>query len=170
MGAGSRVGTHSHWWCMRKRKRGKASRCGECTLCCTLIQVDALDKPVNTPCEYCTKKGCSIFKDEKRPVACKGFECLWYANPKLPDYLRPDRCNVIFETLGGRKTVIALMPPDKPEAWREPEVMGLIGPMVKSGTAVIASTGKDKNFLLPEGRTVEDVWAEVTDTWEEMNK
>ena len=95
---------------------------------------------------------------------------MWLSTPELADELRPDNCGVIFETLGAHKVVIALTSPDNPDAWQKSPVMGFIESMLRMGISVIASDGKDKNFILPEGKTVEETWLAVNEAWKEMGR
>lgn len=56
--------------------------CGACQLCCTLMSVETLGKPMNRRCEHQCDRGCAIY--ERRPYACRWFNCLW-----LQGYFRP---------------------------------------------------------------------------------
>lgn len=51
------------------------NQCGECTACCTAIEVRALNKPAGETCEHVCEGGCSIYHD--RPDACKKAACMW---------------------------------------------------------------------------------------------
>jgi len=69
------------------------NECGECTLCCTLLNVPLLNKPAGTPCEHLCDTGCSIY--EERFAPCRKFECAWLkSNANVA--LRPNNCGVIF--------------------------------------------------------------------------
>lgn len=70
------------------------NKCGECTLCCELLPIKWLGKPMNTPCIHCDA-GCLIH-DTKDPE-CSGFDCMWRESGIDNDKLRPDRCGVVFE-------------------------------------------------------------------------
>lgn len=80
--------------------------CGECTLCCTIMGVVELKKPVHTNCEHQSCFGCKIYED--RPSSCKEFKCLWLEEGEhLPgkhslrkrlfwENERPDKNGVMF--------------------------------------------------------------------------
>ena len=68
--------------------------CGDCTLCCDLLPVKWLQKPVNTVCKYCDK-GCMIH--ETKEEECKEFNCMYAQVEDIPLELRPDKSHVIFE-------------------------------------------------------------------------
>lgn len=70
--------------------------CGSCTACCKAIGVKELNKPMGEQCGFCNPgKGCSIY--ETRPQSCQDYKCQWLMDPKLPDYMRPDRIKVIID-------------------------------------------------------------------------
>lgn len=69
--------------------------CGECSLCCKLMGIDELSKPLGVWCQHAAPGcGCRIYSD--RPESCRAFECAWLKEPEWPDELRPDRAGVIF--------------------------------------------------------------------------
>ena len=68
--------------------------CGSCTLCCRVLEIQALDKPAGLLCRHNTGSGCGIYPE--RPEACARWHCLWRRIDTLPDVLRPDRSGVMF--------------------------------------------------------------------------
>ncbi len=50
-------------------------KCGDCRECCITLEVEALAKPSDVPCNFLCGGGCSIY--EKRPEACQVFTCAW---------------------------------------------------------------------------------------------
>lgn len=66
--------------------------CGPCTLCCTLMGVDELDKPAAQKCAHDCGKGCRIYDD--RPTSCREFSCLWLLG-SFPSYARPDKVGFV---------------------------------------------------------------------------
>jgi len=136
------------------------SRCGGCTLCCTLLKIPQLNKPANTPCQHCTGSDCSIWG--AHPVACRKFRCLWYANPSFPEALRPDLCGVLFEP-GGDRIMLANCDLKRPDSWREGIGWAFIDKCLSEGVAVVVQVGATKHFLIPEGQTAPDIWRRITD-------
>lgn len=50
--------------------------CGDCSLCCNLLGVPELAKPVCKWCKHVKKGiGCGIYED--RPTCCREFSCDW---------------------------------------------------------------------------------------------
>ena len=128
--------------------------CGDCSLCCKLIEVKPLNKPADTWCEHCTKQSCAIW--EKRPEICKTYNCLWRTTPEMTDDLQPSKCKVAFE-VHEEGVAIAHVDVDRPEAWRKPPVIGVILKLVQEGTPVWVMIGKERHMLLPEGKNQEEV-------------
>ena len=83
--------------------------CGECTLCCSLLPIEWLDKPANTPCIHCDA-GCLIH--DTKHYECSSFECSWLQSGVDNPELRPDKCGVIFEKVDD-KTFYGNIIPDK---------------------------------------------------------
>lgn len=70
------------------------SRCGDCSLCCTILAVPELDKPANVPCVHLTKRGCGIYED--RPQACRDYECI-FLKVGLQSSFRPSRMRFLVD-------------------------------------------------------------------------
>src|SRR5580698_1258587 len=74
--------------------------CGDCTLCCKLVpvregviingkNVAGLNKGANEKCPYQTHKCCTVY--DRRPVACRMWNCRWLVADDTTDLSRPDR-------------------------------------------------------------------------------
>jgi len=74
--------------------KSNSRRCGECTACCTVYPVAALNKPPGVTCQHVCETGCGIWGSH--PQECKTFECLWRSNHLGTDEDRPDKSGVIF--------------------------------------------------------------------------
>ena len=68
--------------------------CGACTVCCTVLALDALNKPSGVTCSHC-EKGCLIHPN--RPQACRDFYCAWRMLEIFPDDWRPDLSGVFAQ-------------------------------------------------------------------------
>jgi len=68
--------------------------CGECTECCTMLEIPALKKPKKTRCSLLKDdcRGCGDY--ENRPQDCRGFQCAWSEN-MLPTDHRPDKTGIM---------------------------------------------------------------------------
>jgi hypothetical protein len=98
--------------------------CGSCTECCRMMAVPELYKPAWVYCGSCAQGvGCKVYPD--RPQTCRDFSCGWLLAPNMGPHLRPDRCHVILYQ-PDPDTIVALCDPDRPDAWRAPDVLELL--------------------------------------------
>lgn len=75
--------------------------CGECTLCCKLLETHGKDakSPIGTYCHHCDlSAGCKIY--ESRPEECRTYQCMWTMMENAGEDLRPDKCGIIFDRAG----------------------------------------------------------------------
>ena len=91
-------------------------RCGECSLCCKLLRIEAFNKPVGTWCAHCApgRGGCTIY--ETRPTECREFFCAWLTSPALGPEWRPNKCKMFVRHEGN--LVAIHVDPSDPAAWR----------------------------------------------------
>lgn len=76
-----------------------ARACGACTLCCTVLRVDALRKLGGVPCRHLRESpegGCSIHAT--RPRICRAYRCLWLQGG-LEEADRPDRLGALVDVV-----------------------------------------------------------------------
>lgn len=91
--------------------------CEGCSLCCYMLAVHELGKPIHSWCTHCpTKQRCSIY--DARPNECRTFNCGWLTSASIGDEWQPTRCRMLLtaENDGQRLTVV--VHPDRPDAWR----------------------------------------------------
>lgn len=67
-------------------------KCGQCTACCTTLEIPSLDKPAGSPCRHLKRSGCGFY--EQRPEECRGFQCAW-SERLLPSSARPDKSGIM---------------------------------------------------------------------------
>lgn len=125
--------------------------CGDCALCCKLIEVAPFEKPAGKWCEYCTRRSCGIWA--KRPEFCRTYECLWKLSEPMGEALRPSNCHIVFELYEPEKTVLANVDRDYPASWTKGEPLKLIKRMVLDGYTVWVMVGKDRHVMLPPDET-----------------
>ena len=74
--------------------------CGECSLCCSLLEISAErapeigPKPAGETCRHCTAPGCSIYAT--RPQLCRDFACQWLLDERLGEEWKPSNCGMIL--------------------------------------------------------------------------
>jgi hypothetical protein len=91
--------------------------CGDCSLCCKLIRVDAAAKAAGTWCTHCAPgRGCKIY--DARPAECRDFYCAWMASPALGEEWRPSRCKLVLRVESDGRMIAVHVDPSDPAAWR----------------------------------------------------
>jgi hypothetical protein len=92
--------------------------CGDCSLCCKLIRVDAFAKPPGTWCSHCApgSGGCTIY--DRRPMECRNFLCAWMVSPSLGEPWRPNKCKLVLRVESDGKLIAVHVDPSDPTAWR----------------------------------------------------
>jgi len=80
-----------------RTERERPKRCGQCTLCCTVVPVAEIEKPRNSPCQHLAHGGCGIYAF--RPRSCKTWSCAWLVTPTMNASWRPDRCHIVIDVM-----------------------------------------------------------------------
>ena len=114
--------------------------CGECTMCCSALEIEELKKAAGPLCANCVSGGgCSIYAN--RPQVCRDFECEWLRQRHLTRPFRPDRIGVIFMEAVTADEYWAVCAPTRPLAWRQPRVFAYLVSVAKTGRTVVAKAG-----------------------------
>jgi len=137
-------------------------KCGECSLCCKLIEVRELSKPAGANCPHRAEIGCSLYGTEKMLDCCLLYSCMWLLLDRIPDELRPDRCRVIFEKIDDR-TFIGISDPAFPGAWRMGIAADFIRLLMKQGASAVIAEGTTKNVLPVAGRSEQSIFDAIGD-------
>ena len=96
-----------------------ARSCGDCSLCCRLLEIRAehapeIAKPAGEWCKHCTQPGCGIHA--RRPSLCRDFACQWLLDPRLGPEWFPPTAGMFLAFVDGILYVVA--DPDGPDNWR----------------------------------------------------
>jgi len=95
----------------------RSRQCGGCTMCCKLLGIAEIEKPVNVWCPHCARgQGCRIYAE--RPDGCRAFACGWLLDPSMPEEWRPDRSKLVVMPDEDPEQVLVLVDPGTPDAWR----------------------------------------------------
>lgn len=115
--------------------------CGSCTLCCKLLSVDELGKPVGQWCERCDPKvGCGIYPD--RPQSCRDFTCLWLQGG-VPEHWRPDKLRAVLWPEPGEGSVIMISEdPKGPESHKREPLAGWMDTLQEKGVVFVVIRGQ----------------------------
>lgn len=133
-----------------------ARQCGSCNLCCDILEVAAVDKPVNQLCRHWeTGKGCTIY--DRRPQMCRSFSCAWLQGHFSDDWFPVTARMVVHFSQGALNVQVD---PDCPDRWREEPYFSRLSELSLNGIrvsgnpgyATLVVVGSDKFLLL--GKTV----------------
>jgi hypothetical protein len=126
-------------------KKMDMGNCGNCTVCCTALNIEALNKPEGVACIYLTpNNGCGNY--EHRPQECRDFHCGWlsYLHGVTPKSSRPDRAGFFIYP---QETKLG-------DSW----VMFVVGKINKSARKIAIRWAKKANLAVlwrwPYGRVV----------------
>lgn len=131
--------------------------CGECTLCCRLLEIKEANSLANEWCENCNpKKGCKIYKN--RPKECHTFNCSWKLDDNAHFSMRPDMSKIIFENLDS-DIVFGTIHPEykvKKRIWDQ------VSHFIKSGSSVILQMFENKHRIyLADGAEASEIWDRI---------
>lgn len=125
--------------------------CGDCTLCCKVMAIEALAKPVNCWCPHCGPGGgCTIYAN--RPAECATFGCHRLVNDLLGEAWKPNRSKPVLTT--SDDGIEVRCDPGFPDAWRREPYASEIREWAVSGEAsdmtVIVIVGQRVTLITPD--------------------
>lgn len=124
--------------------------CGSCTLCCKLMEISEIEKPVGEWCGFCSVgNGCRIKYHAERPKSCGEFNCLWLQGIGTED-MRPDRSKVVMSATRNGESLVLHVDPSRPEAYKAPGFYQAINRLADSGRPVFVTIG-DKRKMIRSG-------------------
>jgi hypothetical protein len=130
---------------------GDAKACGDCTLCCKVMAIEALAKPVSSWCRHCKPgRGCQIYPD--RPAECRTFSCLWLVNDQLEPHWKPNKSKLVLTT--SEDGIEVRCDPGFPDAWRKEPFRSEIHQWAVSGATqdmtVVVIVGQKMILVAPD--------------------
>ena len=139
------------------RTNASSRQCGSCSLCCDVLEVAAVGKPVNELCKHWqVGTGCTIYNH--RPQMCRSFSCAWLQGHFSDDWF-PDQARMVLHFSNG--AVNLSVDPAYPRRWREEPYFGELCKLSLNGIrvtqngrsyATLVVVGSERFLLL--GRTV----------------
>ncbi len=127
--------------------------CGNCTLCCKVYPVPAIDnKPANVWCKHCSPgRGCGIW--EARPQFCQDFHCHWINEKSFGEEWKPSIAKFVMNNEGENRFAI-ICDPGHPTAWsRDPygsELRKIAAKLLTQGRYMMVYAGPMKHIVLPD--------------------
>jgi hypothetical protein len=70
-------------------------KCGDCTACCTVMSIEAVESPCGEACKHLTDSGCGIYR--RRPQSCQDWNCVWKMGGLLRKSERPDKTGLVID-------------------------------------------------------------------------
>jgi hypothetical protein len=125
--------------------------CGDCTLCCKVMAIEELQKPVGSWCPHCQPgRGCLIY--DNRPDECRSFRCLWLVNDLLDRRWQPSKSRFVLTT--SEDGIEVRCDPGYPDAWRKEPFRSEIRQWAISGetqdVTVVVIVGARMILVTPE--------------------
>jgi hypothetical protein len=129
-----------------------ARTCGDCTLCCKVMAIEELAKPVGQWCRHC-KPGHGYLVYDSRPAECRAFHCLWLIDPRFGAHWKPSKSKLVVTT--SEDGLEIRCDSGFPDAWRREPHHGEIRKLAASGEAhdvtVLVISG-ERMTLVTSGR------------------
>lgn len=131
--------------------------CGNCSLCCKLPMIEALNKPADTWCFNCSPgfKGCTIY--DNRPEVCAQFQCEWVKG-NVDDVWKPTTAKMVLHVSeaspNGFVFFNVMVDLGSSNRWREALYYTRLKHMALLGTAhkvlIRVQVGKKSWIVLPQ--------------------
>jgi hypothetical protein len=124
---------------MLEVEKPKSRVCGDCTLCCKLLNIEEINKPANKWCPDCKiGEGCGVY--ETRPTPCRTFKCAWLGN-LLPESERPDTRGALAyfvrSPATGRDVIVLAVDTHRPDAWKRSKIRVWLEQMIRHTPVVV---------------------------------
>ena len=97
------------------------------------MAVEEIEKERSKWCTHACHAGCAIY--ERRPAACRDFNCRWLADEDFPEFWWPQKSKIVIDAQieGGKMTVSFHVDPKYPTRWRQDPYFGDIKAMATAG-------------------------------------
>jgi hypothetical protein len=128
--------------------------CGSCTLCCTVMLVEELNKPAGVTCSYAAAgRGCTI--RDQRPRSCRRFFCGWRLDPNIDSLWKPSISGFLLTISLRYSAMLVMVDPTRPLAWKMQPYLGRLkdwsGRAFKEDKRIVAVVaGGEATVVLPD--------------------
>jgi uncharacterized protein len=137
LGAARIVSNLKVWWAKREMKQTpqinvapggrevSGRTCSGCTLCCSLLGIAELQKPMFTICKHCViGKCCKIY--EVKPQECTAFLCSYRLSHEVAEYWNPKVCGMVLhrETHGEISMMTVMCSNSAKHRWKQEPYWG----------------------------------------------
>jgi hypothetical protein len=127
--------------------------CGSCTLCCKVMEITELNKPVGKWCHHCKPgTGCKIY--DARPRECRTFNCMWLIDERLHAGWKPSNSKMVLTTGDAGNSVEIRCDPGFPSAWRSApfhdEIRNIARAAEQHDGSLYVIVGKRSTLITPD--------------------
>jgi hypothetical protein len=130
--------------------------CGECTLCCKLLETHDIPSPKGIYCKKCEPGiGCKIHAT--RPKECRKYQCMWSQMENVGIEMRPDNSHVLFD----RITDDIICGAQDPDYELSDLVKAQISYFIREGFSVVIFRKNEKMVYVSPGHSYEKVKHDV---------
>lgn len=132
--------------------------CGNCTLCCKLLELHEVPSPIGILCEHCEPHvGCKIHSG--KPKECEIYQCMYAQMDKVGIELRPDKSHVIFDKMSDDVICGRIEKGHKIKDFGSKQLLSFIN----QGFSILLFRGRESKCFLNEKHTEEYVREVVND-------
>lgn len=127
--------------------------CGECSMCCKLMEILEIKKPAGSWCPHVVKKkGCGIYAS--RPPSCAAFGCGYLHWPIAGEHWKPSRCKMVIVAEDAMRIAIHV-DPSTPNVWRSEPYYSDLREWAYQAAAhdqqLVVSVARKMFAMLPDG-------------------
>jgi hypothetical protein len=127
--------------------------CGTCTLCCKVLFIRELDKPMGRWCSHCKPgQGCMIHAS--RPQECRDFFCVWMVDPRLGAEWKPEKSKFVITNDKSGVNLMIRCDPGFPQAWRQEPYYSVVKQWARAAAAhqgtIVASVNTNVTLIAPD--------------------
>jgi hypothetical protein len=135
--------------------------CGDCTLCCSLLPVVALDKKAGERCINQRGRGCKVHQKQGFPIECGLWNCRWLVDETTSKLLRPDISHYVIDISPdfvtaqdkGREVKVPVIQvwidPRYPEAHRDPNLREWLRQHEPQCLMLVRSNAEEAKVMIP---------------------
>src|SRR5580698_506018 len=130
--------------------------CRNCTMCCKLLRIAELNKPINSWCPHCdVGTGCKIY--DARPAECADFYCGYLVNSRFGEHWRPSTSKMVVSFKPHTNRVDICVDATRAGSWRREPFYSEIKQLAREAAAergqVLVWQGGTVTVVFPDSET-----------------
>jgi hypothetical protein len=148
-------------------------RCGECTLCCSLLPVVPLNKKAGERCINQRGLGCKVHEKAGFPTECRLWNCRWLVDRTTTKLLRPNLSHYVIDIVPDFVTAVdkghevkvpviqVWIDPRYPEAHKDPNLREWLRQHEPECLMLVRYDAFDARCLIPPHMSDTGDWEEI---------